>query len=90
MNWQRAYCETYKAVRGQLERERALGQPPRRARVAAGVDMRDFSDAEIDRYARREAERRTSEAINREIESRRQKGESLAGLVEEIWTDAAA
>lgn len=90
MDWRRAYTKSFEQVRDQLRRERALGRPPRRAGVGRGVDMRDFSDAEIDRYARREATRRTEEAINQEIEARRADGRTVEGCIEEIWTRAAA
>jgi len=89
MNWRRAYVESFLAVRDQLRRERSQGQAPRRARGVVGVDMRDSSDAEIDRYARREAERRTQEALNREIERRRRDGGSVEGFVEEVGRAAA-
>lgn len=68
-NWQYAYDSAFVRVRDQLRMERAAGNRPRRAEGAGrGIDMKDFSDAEIDRYARREAERRVQEAINRHRE----------------------
>lgn len=70
MDWRTAHDEAFRDVRDQLRHERALGRAPRRAQGAGrGIDMRNFSDAEIDRYARREAERRVQEAINREREA---------------------
>lgn len=74
MDWRVAFGESFVSVRDQLRRERALGQPPRRARVGGvGIDMKDFSDASIDAYARREAERRTQESINRHKEEVRRR-----------------
>jgi hypothetical protein len=68
-NWRHAYEQSFVRVRDQLRAERAAGATPRRARGAgAGVDMRSFSDGEIERYAWHEAERRVQEAINRHNE----------------------
>lgn len=68
-DWRFAYERAFVRVRDQLRAERAAGMSPRRAQGAGrGVDMRNFSDAEIDRYARHEAERRVQEAMNRHVE----------------------
>ena len=57
-NWGEVWEDAYTGVRGQLQHERAAGSRPR-------LGMKSYSDSEIDRYARREAERRCQEAINR-------------------------
>jgi hypothetical protein len=68
-SWRYAFEQSFVRVRDQLRVERAAGMMPRRAQgCGRGVDMKNFSDAEIDRYARREAERRVNEAINRHNE----------------------
>jgi hypothetical protein len=73
-NWRHAYEQAFVRVRDQLRAERAAGGAPRRAQGAGrGVDMRNFSDSEIDRYARHEAERRVQEAMNRHVEEVRQR-----------------
>ena len=54
-DWFAVWDDAYNGVRNQLRAERTLGT--RRAR--------EFSDRAIDDYARREAERRCNEAINR-------------------------
>lgn len=57
-DWVAVWEDAYSGVRNQLRAERALGNRPR-------VNMRNYSDDQIDQYARREAEKRCQEAINR-------------------------
>ena len=69
-SWPRVWEDHYVRIRDQLKAERAAGCAPR-------VGMRSFSDDQIERYTRREAERRCSEAVNRwneEIEVKARKG----------------
>lgn len=61
MNWVAFWEDQFVRIRGQLRGERAAGMRPR-------VGMKDYSDAAIDRYSRREADRRCEEGINRHNE----------------------
>ncbi len=89
-DWRADYRDAFSRVRDQLRRERASGGRPRFAVGAggrrlfaegrrdpgtfSGLTMKDYSDSEIDRYARTEAERRTRAAIREHHKALREKG----------------
>lgn len=62
-NWPALWEDAFVRIRGQLRAERGAGMRPR-------LGMRDYSDGAIDRYARREADRRANEAIIRHNEAK--------------------
>jgi hypothetical protein len=57
-DWIEVWESSYLGIRGQLQGERAAGMAPRRG-------MKNYSDSQIDRYARKEATRRIEESICR-------------------------
>ena len=57
-DWIAVWQDAFASVRDQLRSERAAGMRPR-------VSMRNYTDSTIDTYARREAERRCQQSINR-------------------------
>lgn len=57
-DWREVYADSFVGIRDQLKAERAAGRSRR-------PGMSSFTDAAIDRYARREAEKRVQQAINR-------------------------
>ena len=56
-DWRAVWEDAFVGVRDQLRAERAVG--------LRRVGLRSTSDSALDRYARREADRRCEQAINR-------------------------
>lgn len=57
-DWKEVWEDNYVRIRDQIKAERAAGCSPRKG-------MKDHSDSSIDKYSRKEANRRCDEAINR-------------------------